>query len=125
MAKPEEPKQGAERRGGTSDEVDASKGIWPADVPHPKDAEPRMAGELGGGPYDESGRSSLEGSTETERHLRADRREERPTDAGGDARSAQDARPPADLEPAVLEKERREVRGSLPPHRESRPSSGA
>jgi hypothetical protein len=45
---------------GQSDEVDASKGIFPFGSPHPKDAEVVPAGSLGGGPYEESGRSGLD-----------------------------------------------------------------
>lgn len=41
------------------DEVDQSKGIFPAGVPHPAGAPVRPPGELGGGPYEESGRGGV------------------------------------------------------------------
>lgn len=45
---------------GRIDEVDQSKGVFPAGVPHPPDAEPRMPGSMGGGSYEESGRGGVE-----------------------------------------------------------------
>ena len=48
---------------GRSDEVDQSKGIFPPGVPHPKDAETRVPGKLGGGPYEESGRGGVAGAS--------------------------------------------------------------
>ncbi len=50
---------------GRSDEVDQSKGIFPAGVPHPEGAEERTPGELGGGPYEESGRGGVGPALET------------------------------------------------------------
>ncbi len=110
MAKPGEPKQSV--KGARSDEVDASKGIFPADVPHPDDAETRMAGELGGGPYEESGRSSLESNVEPGKHPPAPSLETSGASSGAD-------RPESDRRNAAPE--RRAARGSLPPHTESRP----
>lgn len=49
---------------GRIDEVDQSKGIFRFDGPHPKDAELRAPGTLGGGPYEESGRGGPAGSLE-------------------------------------------------------------
>ncbi|WP_437963431.1 hypothetical protein WMF04_27310 [Sorangium sp. So ce260] len=49
---------------GRIDEVDQSKGIFRLDGPHPKDAELRAPGTLGGGPYEESGRGGPAGSLE-------------------------------------------------------------
>jgi rubrerythrin len=44
---------------GRIDEVDQSKGIFPADAPHPASDTARAPGALGGGPYDESGRGGV------------------------------------------------------------------
>ncbi|WP_437923017.1 hypothetical protein WMF37_28775 [Sorangium sp. So ce291] len=49
---------------GRIDEVDQSRGIFRLDGPHPKDAELRAPGTLGGGPYEESGRGGPAGSLE-------------------------------------------------------------
>ncbi|AUX23837.1 uncharacterized protein SOCEGT47_043670 [Sorangium cellulosum] len=49
---------------GRVDEVDQSKGIFRLDGPHPRDAELRAPGALGGGPYEESGRGGPAGSLE-------------------------------------------------------------
>lgn len=45
---------------GRIDEVDQSKGVFPAGVPHPPGAEPRMPASMGGGSYEESGRAGVE-----------------------------------------------------------------
>lgn len=45
---------------GRIDEVDQSKGVFPAGASHPPGAEPRTPGEMGGGSYDESGRGGVE-----------------------------------------------------------------
>ncbi len=50
---------------GRTDEVDQSRGIFPPGVPHPKDAEVRPPGALGGGPYEESGRGGVGASEGT------------------------------------------------------------
>jgi hypothetical protein len=42
------------------DDVDATKGIFPYGSAHAADAKVMMPGELGGGPYEESGRSALD-----------------------------------------------------------------
>jgi len=44
---------------GRIDEVDQSRGIFPAGVPHPEGAPVRAPGALGGGPYEESGRGGV------------------------------------------------------------------
>ncbi|WP_437302236.1 hypothetical protein [Sorangium sp. So ce388] len=49
---------------GRIDEVDQSRGIFRLDGPHPRDAELRAPGTLGGGPYEESGRGGPAGSLE-------------------------------------------------------------
>ncbi|WP_437585286.1 hypothetical protein [Sorangium sp. So ce1000] len=63
----QEDKQRSEPReqgNGRIDEVDQSKGIFRLDGPHPKDAELRAPGSLGGGSYEESGRGGPAGSIE-------------------------------------------------------------
>ncbi|XYH92834.1 hypothetical protein ACMHYB_33825 [Sorangium sp. So ce1128] len=50
---------------GRIDEVDQSKGIFRLDGPHPRDAELRAPGTLGGGPYEESGRGGPAGTLES------------------------------------------------------------
>lgn len=95
---------------GRVDEVDQSKGIFRLDGPHPKDAELRAPGTLGGGPYEESGRGGPAGSMEL-RDLSAAAAgaatspEEEPD--AGEGGSAQEEAKPA---------------GALPQHAEPRPS---
>lgn len=60
MAEDEKEQKPQPSGAGQSDQVDASKGIFPFGSPHPKDAEVMPAGNLGGGPYEESGRSGLD-----------------------------------------------------------------
>ncbi|MBI2390107.1 MAG: hypothetical protein HYV09_11015 [Deltaproteobacteria bacterium] len=91
----------------SSDEVDASKGIFPFGTPHPDDATPVQPGELGGGPYEESGRSGLgTGSAGAEPITEgASVPVERPSSASAGERKS--------TEPG-------EPKGALPEHRESR-----
>ena len=90
---------------GRIDEVDQSKGIFRLDGPHPKDAELRAPGSLGGGPYEESGRGGPAGSLE-------------PRESGATAASA--PAPPEEAPPesgTIATDETRPV-GALPQHEE-------
>ena len=60
MAKKETQPNPLEGGKGRIDEVDQSKGIFPAGVPHPPAAQPRSPGSIGGGSYEESGRGGVE-----------------------------------------------------------------
>ncbi|MGK3993060.1 hypothetical protein [Sorangium sp. So ce1024] len=91
---------------GRIDEVDQSKGIFRLDGPHPKDAELRAPGTLGGGPYDESGRGGPAGSLEP--------REPSVTAAGGGVAAAQEDEPAPD----GGEAEEAKPIGALPQHEE-------
>lgn len=87
-------------RGPESDEVDASKGIFPAGTKHPEGAKPIAPGELGGGPYDESGRSGLDVATE-----------------GGAAEAKSEEQTSVPIRPkAEGSEEKGEPKGALPPH---------
>ncbi|WP_437972691.1 hypothetical protein WMF11_26425 [Sorangium sp. So ce295] len=88
------------------DEVDQSKGIFRLDGPHPKDAELRAPGSLGGGPYEESGRGGPAGSLE----LR---------ETGAEATAAGAAAPPEEETlPESGATEQVQPRGALPQHEE-------
>ncbi|WP_437979524.1 hypothetical protein [Sorangium sp. So ce117] len=88
------------------DEVDQSKGIFRLDGPHPKDAELRAPGSLGGGPYEESGRGGPAGSLE----LR---------ETGTEATAAGAAAPPEEEPPPESgATEQAQPRGALPQHEE-------
>lgn len=91
----------------SSDEVDASKGIFPFGTRHPEDATPVQPGELGGGPYEESGRSGLDtGSAGAE-----------PIQEGA---SVPIERPSSESAGERESAEPREPKGELPSHRDSR-----
>lgn len=93
---------------GRSDEVDQSKGIFRPETPHPEGAEVRAPGELGGGPYEESGRGNPAGSLE-----------ERQVDAG--AAGAGAAAPPAgELVDSDRAPDEGRPAGALPPHGDRR-----
>ncbi|WP_438013600.1 hypothetical protein WMF18_21965 [Sorangium sp. So ce315] len=94
---------------GRIDEVDQSKGIFRLDGPHPKDAELRAPGTLGGGPYEESGRGGPAGSLEP--------RDPSVTAAGAGAAAAQEEEPAPDGGAA----EEAKPIGALPQHEERGP----
>ncbi|WP_437892933.1 hypothetical protein [Sorangium sp. So ce124] len=91
---------------GRIDEVDQSKGIFRLDGPHPKDAELRAPGSLGGGPYDESGRGGPAGSLEL--------RETSAEATGAGAASPSEEEPP----PESGATEQAQPKGALPQHEE-------
>ncbi|WP_437565380.1 hypothetical protein [Sorangium sp. So ce542] len=90
---------------GRIDEVDQSKGIFRLDGPHPKDAELRAPGTLGGGPYEESGRGGPAGSLEP-----------RDPSLASSGAAATPEEPPAQGSDAA--DEARPVAGALPQHEE-------
>ncbi|WP_437629562.1 hypothetical protein [Sorangium sp. So ce854] len=104
-ARSEPQAQGKER----IDEVDQSKGIFRLDGPHPKDAELRAPGTLGGGPYEESGRGGPAGSLEP--------RDPSVTAAG--AAAPQDEQPQSASDGGAAE-EAKPI-GALPQHEERGP----
>jgi len=101
-ARPDPLTQGKGRR----DEVDQSKGIFPPGVAHPKDAEVRAPGALGGGPYDESGRGGIAVSAGAS-----------PLGAGAKQATAQ---PETGSQEDEREAKEREPAGALPQHEERR-----
>ncbi|AUX44218.1 uncharacterized protein SOCE26_056820 [Sorangium cellulosum] len=88
---------------GRVDEVDQSKGIFRLDGPHPKDAELRAPGTIGGGPYEESGRGGPAGSLE-------------PRDPGAGAVAAAGASPEEQPEASGGPPEDVRPAGALPQH---------
>ncbi|WP_437283927.1 hypothetical protein [Sorangium sp. So ce406] len=94
---------------GRVDEVDQSKGIFRLDGPHPKDAELRAPGTLGGGPYEESGRGGPAGSLEP--------RDPSVTTAGAAAPQEE----PPEPEGGAAEAEEAQPVGALPQHVERSP----
>ncbi|WP_437595431.1 hypothetical protein [Sorangium sp. So ce590] len=100
----ERPEPQAQGKGRT-DEVDQSKGIFRLDGPHPKDAELRAPGTLGGGPYEESGRGGPAGSREPrDRSIAAEDAAALPEEQAAQSGDAPD--------------EARPVAGALPQHEE-------
>jgi hypothetical protein len=102
---------------GRSDEVDASRGIFPPGAPHPEGAEVRMPGSLGGGPYQESGRSGLHMTGEAEE---VDAEAEGAEDAG--MKEGEELEAEA-IDTGESEQEEEHPPGILPPHRPSRSSA--
>ncbi|WP_437668798.1 hypothetical protein [Sorangium sp. So ce131] len=90
---------------GRVDEVDQSKGIFRLDGPHPKDAELRAPGTIGGGPYEESGRGGPAGSLES-----------RDPGAGAGAGAAAGASPEEQPEASDGPPEEARPAGALPQH---------
>ena len=82
---------------GRIDEVDQSKGIFPSGVPHPPDAETRTPGSFGG-PYEESGRGGVE----------------LPSGPVGPRAPVDE---PVNEPQAIVEEEKKEPAGALPPHK--------